>query len=246
MSDLQSLSLDELEARCDKGMLDFLRSLHHDDPQAYRDALIDDVNRPRLPIDDILTAIRSHSTPSDAWRAVLATCRESAFRAPWDYLPAPDIERDIEAARHWLALQLPGLRDVTGIYLGLDTLNMGGRRGTNVEIGGSASCDPTSDSQDWICGELKRGSKHLIRGLRELKVEYSKARWKVRDESVAQGSYSSFADYTLFLGYSGILLGHAFSRLTPTRPLLAAWGFHDGDLFLLGRMTSSGFDLLCQ
>lgn len=254
MADLQALPLAELEALChkeDKEMLDLLRSLHEDDPEEYRSEIIAYLNRPRLPVAGIFDAIRINLVPGDAWRAVLSVCATAAPAAKWNELPTPDLERDIKAARLWLGEQLSELAQVRGVYLGLDTLNMRRGKGTNLEIGGSTACDPASDSQDWVFEQLQRGAKHLIYGLYELQTAYSASTWRVSDETVAQGSHFGFADYTLFLGYSGIILGSAFARLPEwpkltKRDLLAVWGFHDGDLFLLGRRTGSAFTLRCK
>ncbi len=127
--------------------------------------------------------------------------------------------------------------NATGIYLGLDTLNMGEGEGTNIEFGGTAACDVSKDEVDWVYGKLKYGESHLIGGLYELQRIYSEPDWE---------SSFSFTDYILFLGYSGIILGQAFIRLATKRRLLPAWGFHDGDLFVLGRKTPEKFDFICK
>ena len=53
-------------------------------------------------------------------------------------------------------------------------------------------------------------------------------------------------DYIFFLGYSGVVLAESFARLDTPRTLLPAWGFHDGDLFALGRKQGGGFTRLCK
>lgn len=204
------------------------------------------LNQPELPIDDTLAAIRRHETPDGAWNEILGICRRSAAAAPWDNLPAPDIKSDIIAAEKWLLAELEDLGSVTGIYLGLDTLNMRNGHGTNVELGGTTECDPLKDSIDWLGTKLQYGRDHLIRGLCEMHREFSSERWRIRDETIAQGDAYSFADYILFLGYSGIVLGHAFKLLRVNRTILPVWGFHDGDLFLLGRKTPDSFTFLCK
>jgi hypothetical protein len=103
VEDLQSLPLDELQTLCDQDAIEFLRYLHVNAPSPYRGAIIEFLNRPQVPILDILTAIRNPTSPSDAWRNVLGACRQSASRAPWSWLPTPAIERDVEAALGWVA-----------------------------------------------------------------------------------------------------------------------------------------------
>ena len=147
------------------------------------------------------------------------------------------MERDISVASQWLLSQLATQPDARGIYLGLDTLNMDDGSGTNVDFGGTADCDVSQDQVDWVYGKLKHGEMHLIRGLFELHQIYSRPEWEAA---------FSFADYILFLGYTGIILGQAFIRLSTNRSLLPAWGFHDGDLFALGRKTPERFDFICK
>jgi hypothetical protein len=248
MIDFDSLTIRELEAQCPPDMVEFLRRLW---PKAkdYRDAIVRFISKPKLPIRELLAAIQSAPEPTSAWREVLSICSRSAAGAPWESLITPDINRDIKNARNWLTRQLQLMKDASGIYLGLDTLNMRGGRGKNVEIGGSVDCDPLQDSTDWLFGsarKLQYGTKHLIRGLYELNESYSQDNWCVRDDKVARGNYRSFAEYTLFLSYSGIVLGHACKRLSLKRTFLVIWGFHDGDMFLLGRRIPSDFVFLCR
>jgi len=240
-----SLSVEQLEDLCGKHIVELFRKIHRE-PQAYRDAMLRSLNRPQLPIEDTLAAIRGHELADDAWSETLNICRRSAAAAPWHKLPQPNIKADVVAAHDWLRAQLEGLGPVTGIYLGLDTLNMEAGHGKNVEIGGTTQCDPLKDSSEWVWTELRYGDDHLIRGLFDMHQEFSCEQWRTRDETIAQGSAFSFADYILFLAYSGIVLGHAFKRLPISRTVLPVWGFHDGDLFLLGRKSPDSFTFLCK
>ncbi len=68
-----------------------------------------------------------------------------------------------------------------------------------------------------------------------MKAVYSQKRWK---------RLHDLAEYTLFLGYSGLILAEALEDVGRDGPFLAAWGFHDGDLFTLGRGDGQGFERL--
>jgi len=127
--------------------------------------------------------------------------------------------------------------DASGIYLGLDTLNMDGSKGTNLQIGGSTSCEMASDSLEWLEEKMTYGERHLISGLHKLRKVYSQPKWEELYE---------FSDYILFLTYSGIVLEQAFVRLRFPNPLLVVWGFHNGDIFILGRNTGDHFELVCK
>jgi hypothetical protein len=56
----------------------------------------------------------------------------------------------------------------------------------------------------------------------------------------------SLCDYIFFLGYSGVILSQAFERIATPRTLLPAWGFHDGDMFALGRTQDGTFTRICK
>jgi hypothetical protein len=241
MRDLDSLPIIELEALCKQDELELFRHLHGDNLDEYRGALIEHLARPTLPVDEIFEALCAIPDPVGAWRNALSACMTRAPRAPWDQLPALEIERDITVAQAWLGEQFRRIRGCTRVYIGLDTGNMCGGHGTNVEIAGSAVCDPFSNSVQWLARPLRPGDPHLIRGLYDLRRQYSRGAWRVDDDAVATGSYFAFADYTLSPGYSGLVLGHALSRTTTDWAFLVVWGFHDGDMFPLGRVNAGEF-----
>lgn len=182
----------------------------------------------------LLAIVGENPDPVSQWQRMLEVFRSEVPAAHWDRMPVPDIMRDVDEAAAWLAAELKGHPAAKGIYLGLDTLNMERGRGKNVEIAGTAKCDPTDDDVSWLEEDLEYGlehliygdEQHLIRGLVEMHAAYSSPEWE---------PWSEFCDYTVFLGYSGIVLGAAMARSAGARDLLVAWGFHDGDLFLLGR-----------
>ena len=190
------------------------------------------------PIDETLVVVRDHRSPAAGWADILALCRIACPSAPWGTLPILDFERDISAATVWLTSQLARVPDAFGIYLGLDTLNMCEGDGKNLEFGGTPNCDVASDSVDWLYnGELKYGDDHLIYGLYELQRVYTTEPWEEAFD---------LCDYIFFLGYSGIVLAQAFERISTPRTLLPAWGFHDGDIFALGRKRDGEFTRLCK
>jgi hypothetical protein len=156
----------------------------------------------------------------------------------WESLPKTDIARDVEESTEWISSELNCNPPATGVYLGLDTLNMDGPNGFNVEIGRATGCDPMDDDTSWTFESLSYGKSHLIRGLKELQSVYSRPEWS--------GELFTFADYVLFLGYSGIVLGRALSQLPLQNRIVAVWGFHDGDIFILGRRTPQRFEFVCK
>ncbi len=192
----------------------------------------------KLPIRETLAVVRDGTEPLQAWSDVISLCRTAVPSAPWNDLASPNLERDVKAATAWLEGQIAAMPDSPGLYLGLDTLNMRGGRGTNIEIGGSSTCDPLSDDIQWVFARnLDYGQKHLIYGLYELQVVYETEAW---------AAAYPLCDYIFFLGYSGIVLSEAFVRLDTPRILLPVWGFHDGDLFALGRKQDNRFTRICR
>lgn len=188
-------------------------------------------------IDEILDLLRTQSSPAMAWQGVLEQCNADDPSTLWQSLPAVDIEGDAASACAWLERSLVDVDGPIGLYLGLDTLNMQGGSGYNLELGWSRDADPASEELDWLYERLQHGSRFLIGGLVGLREEYGQPRWKAEFSS---------ADYQLFLGYSGIVLAQALRRLERADPTLAAWGFHDGDLFALCRGTGSRVEMICR
>lgn len=204
-------------AGCGKSSEESSTPYHKMDPDNPLDRVF-----PRL-----LAIVSEDPAPASQWQRMLEVFRNEVPAAPWSRMPVPDSRRDVDEAAAWLAAELKAQPAAKGIYLGLDTLNMEGGSGTNVEFGGIAECDPTNDDKSWLEDDLDSGGDHLIRGLQEMHAVYSSPEWE---------PWFDFCDYALFLGYSGIVLAAAMARSAAgSRDLLAAWGFHDGDLFLLGR-----------
>jgi len=187
---------------------------------------------PAAAIPGILSIVRRTPDPAEGRVQLLAHCSKQARASLWKRLPHVDVARDVAEAVRWLREELHGRVATTGVYLGLDTLNMDGGRGANVEIGGSLKADPSTNELDWMYGCAWYGKSHLIQGLFEMHGVYSKEKPEL----------FSFADYVLFLGYSGLVLASAIEVLEPplragSKGRLFAWGFHDGDLFPLSRAT---------
>ena len=107
----------------------------------------------------------------------------------------------------------------------------------NVELGWTPRVNIEAQDADWIYDGLEYGPKHLVEGLLALHSVYSRGEW---------AEVYSPADYLLPLGYAGVVLREALRAAKLQEPLLAAWGFHDGDMFLLGRMSDGGFVTLAQ
>lgn len=137
-----------------------------------------------------------------------------------------NIQRDIEAASNWLNASIIELPNTQGIYLGLDTLNMEQGFGSNIEIGLSSSCNPNEITDDWAYDCENYGNSHLIKGLYEVSDSFNnEGKWTAGERS--------FAEYLVFLGYSGVILRSALLQLETKNDFLSVWGFHDGDMFFL-------------
>lgn len=184
-------------------------------------------------IDGTLRILRSRRKPDRKWISLLNLYQKHRKSALWRLLPPPNFSKDIAAARKWLAKELGKMPKSTGIYLGLDTLNMIGPGGFNVGISGVSTVKASTTDTDWIFSQSKTGSAHRIAGLLSFRRIYSAPRWE---------DISEDADYLLPLGYSGLILGTALTELTDTKDRVIAWGFHDGDVFLLGRRIAGKFD----
>ena len=179
-----------------------------------------------LPIDETMQILRTESDSKIAFHKILEEANKNLPSEIWKEYEKLNIERDIEDAVLWLKKTLTQFPDSKGIYLGLDTLNMDEGNGTNVEIGLSKSCNPNEFSDDWTYDCENYGESHLIKGLYEVADTFMNSEKWTSDET-------SFAEYVVFLGYSGVVLKGALSKLETNNDFLSIWGFHDGDMFFL-------------
>lgn len=183
-------------------------------------------------IDRTLAVLKSKKAPTVKWQALLKVCRTSKKSELWESLPEPKLETDIRAAHQWLVAELGRMPRANAICLGLDTLNMVGRGAFNVGISGGTKAELSEDDLSWAYSCTKRGKPHLIKGLAALRRVYAARRWE---------EVTEHADYLVPLAYSGLVLSEAAAMLVRPKPLMIAWGFHDGDLFLLGTMADGVF-----
>ena len=191
-------------------------------------------------IDRVTQVVKNAPDARTGWPLLVDFCRKTEPSPLWDALPEVNAKRDVASASKWLRAQLRSKdapHPVRGVYLGLDTLNMDGDDGQNVEIGATKNCDPSKLETGWAWKCEWYGDAHFIESLRDLKSVYDQPEFE---------PVSGFADYALFLGYSGLVLAEAMESLEVSTPLLAAWGFHDGDLFFLGRRERDRFERICK
>jgi len=179
-----------------------------------------------LPIDETIAVLRTEMNPVLAFRQIVNYGEQRLPSKIWDEYKNLDIERDIKLATEWMVSSISEFPNSTGIYLGLDTLNMDDGNGTNVEIGFSEDCDPSILNDEWTYDIENYGEGHLIEGLNEVSDTFiNEDKW-TDDER-------SFTEYLIFLGYSGVVLREALKKANINHDYLSNWGFHDGDMFFL-------------
>ena len=160
----------------------------------------------------------------------------------WDSVPEIDISADISAVQQWLKKQAVD-SSITGIYLGLDTLNEDEGTGKNIEIGFTRDAAPQSLDIEWIYQLTKYGTDHLIRGIYELHAWYETDACVHPDHD---DDLQLLLDYIFFLEYSGVILATAIQKERLQHHCLFLWGFHDGDLGPLCRWSPTGFERLAN
>lgn len=183
---------------------------------------------------DLLALVQNSPNATEGWARLLELCERHWPSQLWGRLAGVKTDADVDAAALWLSAQISSSPDPShpcALYLGLDTLNMQDGDGTNVEVAGSSKFDPDDKSMAWLDRFEWRGRSHLIRGLMTMEAVYRQNEW---------AALFGTADYVLFLVYSGLVLSEAASRIRWPANSILVWGFHDGDLFTLGRTDSVG------
>ncbi|MCB9050802.1 MAG: hypothetical protein H6556_15360 [Lewinellaceae bacterium] len=179
-----------------------------------------------LPINDIRRILRIESDPQKAFQQIVESGEQKLPSNIWSEFKKMNIGRDIQEAKNWLTKNIKEFPNFSGIYLGLDTLNMDEGTGVNIEIGLSSDCNPDIFTDEWAFECDFYGEGHLIKGLYEV-ADCFENEGKWTDDERA------FSEYLIFLGYSGIILREALRNLTTENDFLSIWGFHDGDMFFL-------------
>lgn len=179
----------------------------------------------KLPIDETMLVLINERQPEKTFNKILDYCNERLPSMIWQEYAQMNLARDIENATNWLQTWIDTFPGATGIYLGLDTLNMDEGDGTNIEIGLSETCNPGSINSEWIYDCENYGEGHLIRSLFEVKQSFNDEKWTDEERS--------FAEYMIFLGFSGVVLREALSKIKTSNNFSSVWGFHDGDMFPL-------------
>ncbi|MFL6629075.1 MAG: hypothetical protein ACJ8G1_21715 [Vitreoscilla sp.] len=188
-----------------------------------------------MPIDEMFRILRQVADAKAAWASQLKLLQRRFPSDLWSNLVEADIRRDSDAAAAWLEASLERAQAPVGVYLGLDTLNMDGGSGHNLEIGWTSNANVDGDDIGWVYEGLEYGPRHLLDGLVGMHSTYSLPQWEQQ---------FSNADYMIFLGYSALILREALQKAAAPAPALIAWGFRDGDIFLLGRKDATTFTFI--
>src|SRR6266536_4138350 len=103
-------------------------------------------------IDRVTQIVKTAPDTRTGWPLLADLCRKTEPSPLWDALPKVNAKRDVASTSKWLREQLRSKdapHPTCGVYLGLDTLNMDGDEGKNVEIGATKNCDPSKLETDW-------------------------------------------------------------------------------------------------
>lgn len=179
-----------------------------------------------LPIEETIQVLRTEQNPKKAFTKIIGFANEKFPSDIWNEYCKMNLKRDIDEATIWIQDTLSVFPSSKGIYFGLDTLNMNHGTRTNIEIGRSKSCNPHELSDDWSYECESYGDSHLIKGLFEVSDTFNNTeRWTNEERW--------FAEYIIFLGYSGVILRDSLNNIKTKNDFLSIWGFHDGDMFFL-------------
>jgi hypothetical protein len=176
-----------------------------------------------LPVDEIKDWIKSENNPENYWTKVIDQSKKLYGTDIWEHFRGMPLKQDISEFSSAIQEYVNQFPDSSGIYFGLDTLNMDNGNGSNVEIGLSNECDPRTFSDEWTF-ECDHYGNYLIKGLFQVSESFQDPNYS--------GDITSAAEYIIFLAYSGIILREGLNRLDKN-DFQSIWGFHDGDMFFL-------------
>lgn len=180
----------------------------------------------KLPIDQLLSEIKNQPDPKQAFENILAFAQNALPSKIWGSFSKMDLQADITDTTDWLQKTINQFPGSKGIYLGLDTLNMDEGNGTNIEIGLSTDCDPGELTDEWTYECENYGEPYLLNGLYLVSDGFE-------NEELWSDDEREFAEYVIFLSYSGVVLREALFNLKTVDDFISIWGFHDGDMFFL-------------
>jgi hypothetical protein len=182
-----------------------------------------------------LRTIRDTTSVERGMAELLAFCRAQAPEddETWGELSGLDFGEDVRAIAAELAVLISALGDeYTGLYFGLDGLNM--PHGKGIEFGCATGYVPGAADDEWVYG-CSRYPGEIASG--------------VLSEMYRHVRVGRFGDCVLCLGYLGMALRAALERVDAAVTLGGAgeravvFGFHDGDLLRLGVIKPGGFEL---
>jgi hypothetical protein len=195
--------------------------------------------------DDALRVVRKAPDASAGYVELIDRLSKRLKSKLWSALRRIKIADDVTRLRAHLRRQLkgPDQTRLTGLYFGLDTLNMRGGKGANLEFGGSREASPEKPIDQWIYGCSWYGKEFLLRGLYEMHRLY---------RPLDNNDLSYFIEVTVWVGYTGLVLAAVFDA--PDDPILLGasrhrtivWGHHDGDLYVLGHLKGDGLKCVAK
>ncbi len=189
-----------------------------------------------IPFDEIFKIIKSTDDIESSWLELLALCNRIKPNDLWSSLDKVKPQKDLGIAQKKFRKFIEADKLVfeqVGIYLGLDTLNMDGFSGFNVEVGFNKKANLKDKEIEWVWECDGDYYKFLIPSLKYMSKEYSKRKYS---------DINFFAEYVLFLGYSGLIFTHMLMSAPLESNWVAAWGYHDGDIGILCQDIGGGFE----
>lgn len=189
-----------------------------------------------IPFDEIFEIIQNTNDIESSWLELLALCDRVKPNDLWSSLGKVNPQKDLGITQKKFREFICADRltsDSIGIYLGLDTLNMDGFGGFNVEVGFNKKANLKDKEIAWVWECNGDYYKFLISSLKYMSKEYRKNKYS---------DINFFAEYVLFLGYSGLIFTHMLLGAPLESNWVAAWGYHDGDIGILCQDIGNGFE----
>lgn len=195
----------------------------------------------------LLQSLGKGDTVEEGMRSVIDACTRMRPHPDWNTFSEIDFRNEPNDLRTWIlgiSNDFPPNDRLAGLFFGLFTFHdeTSDEELTDLVLAGTTDYKP--DDSTWV-----ESTRELWDSWGPFEAQSEVLRTICRRAYATDDALENDAEYPLCLAYSTLAVTHALSEVTvrsisKTRDRLGvAVGFHDGDILILGELTTSGLVL---